>query len=77
MGESCRLNELSGWNSVPPNKELKLTKPGQNEAPQLNSSVRPTAGWNPRFAVASAGEVPVFDEPPWSDAPACKMSKRT
>ena len=30
--------------TVPPNKELKLTKPGTIGASQLNSSVRRTAG---------------------------------
>jgi hypothetical protein len=38
-----------GERTTPPNKELKLTKPSQNGASQLNSSVRPhvQAVWRP------------------------------
>jgi hypothetical protein len=36
----------SDWITVRPNKELKLTKPRQNGALQLNSSVRRAAAWS-------------------------------
>jgi hypothetical protein len=47
MQTHCRLHELGVVSvvrsrSVPSNKELKLTKPSQNGALQLNSSVRRT-----------------------------------
>jgi hypothetical protein len=36
--------------TMPHNKELKLTKPGQNGASQLNSSVLRTVGERPGLA---------------------------